>query len=79
MKLTQKELANKLGISQAAIHRIESSDSLPNLETAFKISKALNTDVYYLFSDDEEYTSFGVYFKDQATANKVIDDVKRKK
>lgn len=40
--LTQKELGDKLGISQSAIGQFESANSNPNLKTIRKIAEALN-------------------------------------
>ena len=40
--LSQKELANLIGMKQSAIARMESMMSVPNLHTLVKISRALN-------------------------------------
>lgn len=42
-KLTQKELAKKVGTSQAAISRIEAMNGNPSLNLLKRIAQALNT------------------------------------
>jgi DNA-binding XRE family transcriptional regulator len=41
MRITQKELANMVGISKVSISRIETRASEPSLETLYKIGKCL--------------------------------------
>lgn len=53
--LTQKELGQRLGVSQAAIGQFESNNSNPQTGTLVKISDALNISVEDLLSD----TPFG--------------------
>ena len=43
--MTQEELADKLGISQAMINYIESGKKKPSLETALTIAKVFGTTV----------------------------------
>jgi len=47
-KLSQAELGDRLGISQAAVAQIESKESKPQKETLRKIAKALGIDVEQL-------------------------------
>jgi transcriptional regulator with XRE-family HTH domain len=44
-KLTQKQLANKIGTKQPSIARIENGSYLPNISFLEKIAKALKTDL----------------------------------
>lgn len=53
--LTQKELGQRLGVSQAAIGQFENNNSNPQTGTLVKISDALNISVEDLLSD----TPFG--------------------
>ena len=47
-KFTQKDLANKLGISRSYLGDIESGRTVPNDEFIKKISKALDVSIDYL-------------------------------
>lgn len=49
IKLSQKELGKKLGVSQAMIAQYESGKRLPKLETIQKIAEALEVPLYDLF------------------------------
>lgn len=49
--LTQKQLGEKIGVSQAAIGQFESEDSNLKLETVIKIANALDIPPQYLFGD----------------------------
>lgn len=48
-KLSQRELAKKIGTSQAAISRIESMNGNPSFSFLKKIAKALNTKIQISF------------------------------
>ena len=51
--MTQKELADRVGISRAALNRIENSNVLKmKASTAFNIAKALRVPMDYLFCDE---------------------------
>lgn len=43
--LTSEELADKSGISVASVRSYERGDTVPLLETAYLLSKALGTDI----------------------------------
>ena len=42
MKLTQRDLAERTGLKQSAIARLESLDSIPRIETLYKILNSLD-------------------------------------
>ena len=42
--LTQKQVAERIGTSQAAIARLESRTSLPTVETLYRLAQALGLD-----------------------------------
>jgi ribosome-binding protein aMBF1 (putative translation factor) len=47
-KLTQKELADKIGSTQPAIARLEAGDEInPELQTIFKIERALHPHFWF--------------------------------
>lgn len=48
-KLTQQELAMKIGVTQRYIAFIEKGDRTPSLENACKIAKILKTSVEQIF------------------------------
>ena len=52
-KLTQKELAELIGISRQAINAIEKEKFDPSLPTAFKMAKLFKTSIEDLFMHKE--------------------------
>ncbi len=48
LKITQKDLANKTGMTQAAISQIEKIDSKPQEKTIEKIARAMEIDIKQL-------------------------------
>ncbi|MBI2029871.1 helix-turn-helix transcriptional regulator [Candidatus Gottesmanbacteria bacterium] len=44
-KLTQKELANKIGTGQAVISRLEGMNAKPSLSLLLRVAQALNTKI----------------------------------
>ena len=50
--LTKKELADLAGVSRITIHNIENNDSIPKINNALKISKALGCPAAELFGKD---------------------------
>lgn len=60
--LTQKDLAEKVGVTRKTINTVENSVFIPSTVLAMKIAKALGTDVHALFQlppDDTEKLSPG--------------------
>lgn len=57
--LTQKQLAEKLGMTQAAIVQFESEKSNPKIDTLQKIADALNVSVADFLDDGESITEIG--------------------
>jgi len=49
--LSRKELAEKVDVNAQTIGFIERGDYFPSLELAFKLARALSTEVTILFSD----------------------------
>ena len=54
-KMTQDELSKLVGVSRRSLSSIEAQNSVPSVDTALKIARALQTDVDKLFID----SSFG--------------------
>ncbi len=52
--LTQKDLAEKIGITQAALSKILSGKFLTKVSTVQKIANSLNVPVGYLMDDNQE-------------------------
>ena len=53
-KLTQEQLAERLGVSRQAITKWESDKGLPDIENIKLISKALDVSIDYLLDDNNE-------------------------
>lgn len=51
-KLTQEDLANKVGVSRATIAGYETKGKKPPYSTLIKIAKALNCSIDYLLGND---------------------------
>lgn len=51
-KLTQEQLAEKIGVAKSTLAGYESGNREPNLETTIKLMSALNVDANYLWQDD---------------------------
>jgi DNA-binding XRE family transcriptional regulator len=49
-KMTQIELASKIGIDDSSLRRIESGNTNPTLKTIFRIASAFEIDVNEIFS-----------------------------
>ena len=54
---TQSELAKRAGLKQSAIARIENNGSLPRIDTAYKIARALESEINFYPINCEENTS----------------------
>ena len=57
--LTQKQLAQKLGVSQAAIVQFESEKSNPKIDTLKKIADALNVSIMDFLDAGDSITEIG--------------------
>ena len=53
--MTQKELGNKLGISQSAINQFENNKTAPKLQTIEKLAIALEVSMYDILKKGAEY------------------------
>jgi putative transcriptional regulator len=54
-EMTQKELADRVGVTRQTIVAIENAKYFPSLELAFRIARVFNTgveDVFTFFPDD---------------------------
>lgn len=52
--LTQKDLAQKLGCTQAMVSKLESGEYNPTIEQLWKISSALGLDFKVIFKEKEQ-------------------------
>lgn len=48
--LTQKQLADRAGMTQPAINRLETGSALPSGRTLFRVARALDTDLVVAFN-----------------------------
>ncbi|MCM1288390.1 MAG: helix-turn-helix domain-containing protein [Clostridium sp.] len=77
--LTQKELADKIGVTNRVITSYETGKSFPRTRDAYKrIADALGINVNYLLSDDEAFVlgakeNFG--YRGKKSAEKLMSEV----
>ncbi|GAQ54738.1 helix-turn-helix transcriptional regulator [Streptomyces acidiscabies] len=64
--LTQSELAERSGLSQAKVSRIEGSDTVPTLPLLAKLAKALDATLNIALDDDDTQVSFTAHQTDAA-------------
>src|SRR5882757_10108319 len=58
LALTQSELADRAGLTQAKISRIEGSDTVPTLPLLAKLAKALDASLNIALDDDDTRVTF---------------------
>lgn len=51
LNLTQKQVADRIGIAQQAYQRYETTERIPNTKVGIKLAKALETTVEALYGD----------------------------
>lgn len=56
MHLTQKQVADRLGIRTTSYQRFESGMRVPRISTAIKLARILNSSVEYLFQSSTSET-----------------------
>ncbi|MFC7831066.1 helix-turn-helix domain-containing protein [Streptomyces sp. NPDC057375] len=64
--LTQTELADRAGLTQAKISRIEGSDTIPTLPLLAKLAKALDAALTIALDDDDTQVAFTPHRTDAA-------------
>jgi transcriptional regulator with XRE-family HTH domain len=72
-RITQEELASKIGMSKTALNAIILGKSDPQLTTVEKIAKALGVPVSYFFDEEE---STGPEIKQSAQGKNISQQVK---
>lgn len=55
-EMTQKELADKVGVSRQTIIAIEKGDYSPSLELAFRIARVFNSPLEEVFTFEEPHS-----------------------
>lgn len=50
---TRRTLADKSGITESQLYKLEHGAAKPTLDTAMKLSKAFNVDIKELFEEEE--------------------------
>ena len=73
-KMSQKELAKRIGTKQPSIARIESGSSLPSLRLLKKIANALRTELRVKFLKDEQDSSLGIPYTFKFDAPSTADE-----
>ncbi|WP_432117107.1 helix-turn-helix domain-containing protein [Streptomyces sp. bgisy032] len=64
--LTQTELAERSGLTQAKISRIEGSDTIPTLPLLAKLAKALDATLNIALDSDDTRVTFTAHHTDAA-------------
>ena len=64
--LTQSQLAERAGLTQAKISRIEGSDTVPTLPLLSKLAHALDASLNIALDDDETHVRFTPHTTDAA-------------
>ncbi|GAA3831424.1 hypothetical protein GCM10022206_82340 [Streptomyces chiangmaiensis] len=64
--LTQTELADRAGLTQAKISRIEGSDTVPTLPLLTKLAKALDAAPNIALDNDDTQVTFTAHRTDAA-------------
>lgn len=54
LKLTQEELSEASSVAKITISTLERGDSIPKVDTLWKLAQALNTDLNYFITGAEE-------------------------
>ncbi len=75
--LTQKELGERLGISDVSVAQWENGLRNPRLETRQKLAKALDMDVTALMSDNEKQDYFNMIGSDSERIDLALMELKR--
>lgn len=80
-KMSQKELAERIGIAKSVISFYESGDRFPSYDVLIKIARIFNVTTDYLLLDGERERTVnvsGLSEEDIAAVTTVIDALKRK-
>lgn len=80
--LTQKDLGNKVGLSEQAISQYERDERQPNLEILNKIAKALETTIAELMSNNKLHTykderNYSTTYMNKNTLEDAISELKQ--
>lgn len=73
--LSQKELANLIGMAQAQYSRIESGKTDPSFSVVMKIAKALGLTLSEIFQADEIFTDTNSYDKTLMEKLRLLDSL----
>ncbi len=79
-KMSQKDLAERIGIAKSVISFYESGDRFPSYDVLIKIARIFNVTTDYLLDVERERTVnvSGLSEEDIAAVTTVIDALKRK-
>lgn len=71
-KLTQVELANKLGFSDKAVSKWENGDTTPDIETIYKLASIYNVSIDSLLKDEPIISESDTKERKKILTNKII-------
>ena len=74
-KLTQQELATKLGVSRSAIGMYENGEREPDFETLEAIADFFNVDMDYLFGRSTQITTIAAHHDGEDWTEEELDEI----
>ena len=79
-KITQVKLSMMVGVSQQSITYYETNTRVPSLPVAFRIAKALDTNIEGLVNEDDIIAKYySLSYSDRETIDKMIETLYSKK
>lgn len=74
-KLTQQELATKLGVSRSAIGMYENGEREPDFETLEAIADFFNVDMDYLIGRSSHITTIAAHHDSEDWTDEELDEI----
>ena len=78
-KLSQKDLALMIGVTESALSRYINDERAPRLDVLANMATALNTTVDYLITGMEEETDFDSLYRLVARGSQNLDEIEKMK
>ena len=78
-KLSQKDLALMIGVTESALSRYINDERAPKLDVLANMATALNTTVDYLITGMEDETDFDSLYRLVARGSQNLDEIEKMK